>query len=492
MARRQWVHCAIALAVGFGAAAADARAGATHTESARLEILGELNRGEFAALERRFEALQDSLDADPTGEVDVRRAYRSFATTRAGTEEALRRWVGASPESYAAHLALATHLSYQGWQARGGKVRSETKDEQFESMNAAFADAVRSASRAIELNPSLSEAYSVAINIAMARGERDTGAALASQALEHRPESYRVRRTVMQSLLPRWGGSYESMARFAVESQKHVDRNPRLQSLLGYPAWDAGRIAVRQKNYGHAVTLFTKAIELGESGEFYATRADALIRMRSYDRALADANEALRLQPEEVSVLADRAMAFAGVGHLDLATADIQLASDLEPDEDQVEYARDFVSSKLVNAGYEQQKRGQYAEALSVLNDAVDLNPSYNMAFYWRGQVHAQKGELQQAEADLTRAIELNPRHIDSYRTLDWVLGKSGRWDEVVAHWNDFIELEPKNATAYLERAGTYRHKGNMPAAIGDLETACKLGNGNACQIIRQAAGAHR
>ena len=71
---------------------------------------------------------------------------------------------------------------------------------------------------------------------------------------------------------------------------------------------------------------------------------------------------------------------------------------------------------------------------------------------------------------------------------LDWLLGKEGRWDDVIARWDRFIALEPKNANAYLERAGTHRHKGDMRAALADLKSACDLGNGNACQILASQA----
>ena len=46
----------------------------------------------------------------------------------------------------------------RAWDARGGKYAKDTRDEQFQTMNLYFAKAVESASAALSLHPSSTEA----------------------------------------------------------------------------------------------------------------------------------------------------------------------------------------------------------------------------------------------------------------------------------------------------------------------------------------------
>jgi tetratricopeptide (TPR) repeat protein len=63
-------------------------------------------------------------------------------------------------------------------------------------------------------------------------------------------------------------------------------------------------------------------------------------------------------------------------------------------------------------------------------------------------------------------------------------------YGKALADANAALALYPQSPSvnAYLERAGAFRRKGDMPAALDDLKTACRLGNGNACQFYERAA----
>ena len=55
----------------------------------------------------------------------------------------------------------------------------------------------------------------------------------------------------------------------------------------------------------------------------------------------------------------------------------------------------------------------------------------------------------------------------------------------MLAFLNRFLELEPEHARAYLERAGTYHHKGEVAKSQADLKRSCDLGNPEACTCKR-------
>src|SRR6266567_3870887 len=82
--------------------------------------------------------------------------------------------------------------------------------------------------------------------------------------------------------------------------------------------------------------------------------------------ALADYNEAIRLDPKSALALSDRGVAYGN--------------------------------------------KGDYDRALADLNEAIRLDPKSAHAFRNRDIVYAYKGDYERAIADLNEAIRLNPK----------------------------------------------------------------------------------
>ena len=143
-------------------------------------------------------------------------------------------------------------------------------------------------------------------------------------------------------------------------------------------------------------------------------------------------------------------------------------------------------AARLVMEGYRSGRENRQDEAVALFTRAIQLDPASAEAHYQRAAVFARRGSYEEAKADLKRVIKLDPRHFESHRLIDWLLARQGAWDEIIAYWDRFIALEPNNAPAYLERAGAYRHKGDMQRALADLDKACGLGNQPACAIQRR------
>lgn len=87
--------------------------------------------------------------------------------------------------------------------------------------------------------------------------------------------------------------------------------------------------------------------------------------------------------------------------------------------------------------------------ALTHLNKAIDIHPTYLEAFYMRGNVHFMMGQYQLAINDFTKTIQLNP---------------------------EFKDVYPNYALALREEArALIETKKDVPKAIGYLEESLKL-----------------
>ena len=160
----------------------------------------------------------------------------------------------------------------------------------------------------------------------------------------------------------------------------------------------------------------------------YISRASGYRANGDYDRALADLDKALRLDPKSAPALLERASIYDVKSEFDRAIADYDTVLKLDKD------------SLAVRSGRARAYRGkgEFDKALANFNEAVRLDP--NLA-----STHVDRGAIYQAQGDFDRAI------VDYDRA---------------------IQIDPKDANAFLGRANGYRGKHDLERAKQDLESA--------------------
>jgi tetratricopeptide (TPR) repeat protein len=73
------------------------------------------------------------------------------------------------------------------------------------------------------------------------------------------------------------------------------------------------------------------------------------------------------------------------------------------------------------NRGTAYGEKGQYDQAISDFNRAIEINPRYTMAYNNRGIVYRLKGRYDQAISDFNKAIGINPLDPEAYNNLAWL-----------------------------------------------------------------------
>jgi tetratricopeptide (TPR) repeat protein len=74
------------------------------------------------------------------------------------------------------------------------------------------------------------------------------------------------------------------------------------------------------------------------------------------------------------------------------------------------------------NRGIAFAEKGQYDQAISDFNQALEINPRYNKAYNNRGIVYRLRGQYHQAISDFNRSIAINPLDAEAYNNLSWLL----------------------------------------------------------------------
>jgi lipoprotein NlpI len=155
-----------------------------------------------------------------------------------------------------------------------------------------------------------------------------------------------------------------------------------------------------------AIQHCTRAIESGKvSGETLAqmhyNRAVEWAAKGDYDRAIADYDAAIRINPKLADAYYNRGNAWGLKGDPDRAIADYDAFIRLNPRDPAAHIAR----------AVELMVKGEYARAVAGYDTALALDPKSGIALHGRGRANFYAGDSQRAVADLERAWRTEPNH---------------------------------------------------------------------------------
>jgi tetratricopeptide (TPR) repeat protein len=259
--------------------------------------------------------------------------------------------------------------------------------------------------------------------------------------------------TYMMSLLPRWGGSYEEMDRFAEESRR-ASSNPKMRLLAGYADRDRCNLALRQPDLDRAFAACDAATSVGEHWDFLFERAGVLASLDRRPEALVDLDRAVTLRPQDRHLLRRRARLLKQMRAYRRFAADFAVLREIDPVEGPNNGDAAWAARGLAYEASRQTKSGQTNKAIALLQRAVAMQPDDQLA----------------------------------HLRLDAALSSAGRLDEVVVMWTRYLARHPDDRRGYLERAGAHHHLGHEPLALRDLREACRLQEAQACTILQRRA----
>ncbi len=153
--------------------------------------------------------------------------------------------------------------------------------------------------------------------------------------------------------------------------------------------------------------------------------------------------------------LVEQGLTKSDKGDLDGAIADFNQALKLDPN---------FVRA-LGNRGNAQKDKGDLDGALADFSRIIELDPKSAHAYAGRAEVKRNKGDLDGAIADFNRAIELDPKDAAAYAARGRVKHDKGDLDGATADFNQALKLDPSLADAIRQAASVSEPRMVFPSA---------------------------
>jgi tetratricopeptide (TPR) repeat protein len=213
------------------------------------------------------------------------------------------------------------------------------------------------------------------------------------------------------------------------------------------------------------------------SAALYIERAQAHQLRREYDGAIADYNEALRLDPR---------LAQAHNVNLKLALAHnsrgMALYAQRPPDYDRA--VADFTEAIKLGARDDSvyQNRGnawyykkEYDKAVADYTEAIRIDSQNAGAYNNRGRALHDKQEHDKAIADFNEALRIKPDSVMAYINRGHSWYRKQDYDKAIADFSEVIRINPKLARAYNNRGHAYASQQNYAKAIADYSVALKI-----------------
>lgn len=181
-------------------------------------------------------------------------------------------------------------------------------------------------------------------------------------------------------------------------------------------------------------TLWTRVIEqYPEEASGWNGRGKHYKDLGMGDRAMADFNRAVQVNPKFYWAYYNRAQILMDSGQLDKALKDYLLLTRVDR----------WFPEGFINLGAVYGRQGQYELALQALNRACQLRPSDPVTLLNRGLTHLHLRKYDESIHDFVKYLELRPGNADVINAIGVCYWKMGKTTDAEAWFRKALRIKP-------------------------------------------------
>lgn len=183
---------------------------------------------------------------------------------------------------------------------------------------------------------------------------------------------------------------------------------------------------------------------------------------REYARAIASYDDTIRLDPDNVDALRNRAYANWKLDRVAAAIRDFSAAIDRAPSDVELRYNRAVAYNRVE----------EFQQAVADLDRVIAAQPTNAAALNSRCWARAVLAHLEEALADCNEAVKLSPGDADILDSRGFVFLRLGRLDRAIADYNAALTLRPRLAGALYGRGLAKIGRGDRAGGQEDVTAA--------------------
>lgn len=320
--------------------------------------------------------------------------------------------------------------------------------------------ALREYRLATRLSPGGTDAALFAARHLLGQGSFDEAAAYASRHLRYRAsaqrEAHRIASRAQAAL-----GDYAAAERTLMNWMQRAGPDPAtVVDLAAVERIASGPAAAASSIERSGLDLTAPQ---NESALF--SLAQYLLADGQGDAALAKADAALSSHPDSASLHTVRGRVLLGLRDFDAARKEFERSLEMDPDSASA-------ASALVGLGMVMEQRGEYQQALELLDRAAESDPSQPEAAYRAAQIALRGGAIEEAQARLREIVRQQPGHFAACNDLAWLLA------DAQTDLDFALELAQRatrlsNSSQYMDTLGWVQlRRGEAQLAIQTFESA--------------------
>lgn len=194
-------------------------------------------------------------------------------------------------------------------------------------------------------------------------------------------------------------------------------------------------------------------------------------------KALADFEEVLRINPNYLEAYINRGALYSNLGETDKALADYEkIIAALDPQGKWTNREAKMLSVAYNNRGAGRFKNNQTDEACKDYNKALEVLPTYTDAYANRAICHAMNKEHEKAISDFSVYLAVNKENAQAFYWRAISYNQLGQFNNALQDLNIALQLQPQNGEYYHHRSLAYEGLGNSTQAQTDAQKAQQLG----------------